>query len=60
MEILNNKILYVESLVKGSMLLVEASYERLVLLSQLSNSFFMKSTIYPALKLNFKLKNAYF
>lgn len=52
MEELNKKILFVESLVKGSMLLVEASYERLVLLSQLTNSFFMKATIFPALKLN--------
>jgi len=48
--ILNSKLIYVESLISGNMILLEASYERLVLLCREENSIFLKPNVYPSLK----------
>ena len=50
MEMLNEKVLFVEKLLPGTPLLLEVSYERLVLISRLPNSAFLRPWVYPALK----------
>lgn len=48
---LNQKVLFVQSLLPDYVLMLEASYERLCLLCQLQDSAFLRPNIYPALKL---------
>jgi hypothetical protein len=48
--LLNAKMLFVESLLPGNLLVLETSYERLVLLCQEDKSVFLRPNIYPALK----------
>eukprot|EP00026_Physarum_polycephalum_P001502 Phypoly_transcript_01504.p2 GENE.Phypoly_transcript_01504~~Phypoly_transcript_01504.p2 ORF type:complete len:519 (+),score=76.70 Phypoly_transcript_01504:1781-3337(+) len=47
---LNHKILFVVGILPHHPILVEVTFERLVLLSDLQDSCFLKSNVYPALK----------
>lgn len=48
--VLNEKVKYVESLIAGSTLILEASYERLCLLCELEDSVFLRPSVFPSLK----------
>jgi hypothetical protein len=50
MEQLNGRVLFVESLVHSVPILLELSFERLISISHLSNSVFLRPRIYPAVK----------
>lgn len=50
MEELTSKILYIDTLHPNGLLLLECTYERLILLCQQQNSPFLKPNIFPALK----------
>lgn len=47
---LNEKAKFVENLVRGGTLILEASYERLCLLCELEDSIFLRPSVFPALK----------
>eukprot|EP01114_Cavostelium_apophysatum_P006730 TRINITY_DN18172_c0_g1_i1.p1 TRINITY_DN18172_c0_g1~~TRINITY_DN18172_c0_g1_i1.p1 ORF type:complete len:331 (-),score=47.96 TRINITY_DN18172_c0_g1_i1:458-1378(-) len=47
---LNSKVQFVESVLQGSVVILETSYERLSLLCKEQNSCFLKPSIFPALK----------
>ncbi|ELR14028.1 emp24/gp25L/p24 family protein [Acanthamoeba castellanii str. Neff] len=50
MEALNAKVHFVEKLLPATPILIEVSYERLMLLCRLPDSIFLRPWVYPALK----------